>query len=66
MNTLAGDMIENMPDLLTDNPEKLQTTMKYLEELALSNLSSSKEEKVSYPRNNSRKYKYKLHKRRSK
>ncbi len=67
MNTLAGDMIENMPDLLTDDPVKRQTTMKYLEKLALSNLSSSKEEKVSYPRNkNARKYKYKLHKRRSK
>ena len=67
MNTLAGNMIENMPDLLTDNPKKRQKTMKYLEKLALSNLSSSKEEKVSYPRNkNSRKYKYKLHKRRSK
>ena len=67
MNTLAGNMIENMPDLLTENPEKRRKTMKYLEKLALSNLSSSKEEKVSYPRNkDARKYKYKLHKRRSK
>ena len=67
MNTLAGDMIENLPDLLTDDPKKRLETMKYMEKLALSNLSPSKVAKVSYPRNkNARKYKYKLHKRRSK
>ncbi|RAP52589.1 MAG: hypothetical protein BZ138_02820 [Methanosphaera sp. rholeuAM270] len=67
MNTLAGNMIELMPQLLTDNPQERQNIMKYLEHLALINLSSSKTEKTTYPRNkNARKYKYKLHKRRSK
>jgi len=67
MNTLAGNMIENMPKLLTPDPEKRRETMEYLEKLAISNLSPSKIEKISYPRNkNARKYKYKLHKRRSK
>jgi len=56
-----------MPKLLTPDPEKRRETMEYLEKLAISNLSPSKIEKISYPRNkNARKYKYKLHKRRSK
>ena len=67
MNTLAGIMIDEMPKLFSDDPQKRKNTLKKLEKLATTNLSSSKTEKKEYPRKkDARKYKYKLHKRRAK
>ena len=67
VNTLAGFMTDEMPKLLSDDPQTRKNTIKKLEKLATTNLAPSKTKKVEYPRNkNGRKYKYKLHKRRAK
>lgn len=44
MNTLAGIMIDEMPKLFSDDPHKRKNTLKKLEKLATTNLSSSKTE----------------------
>ena len=45
MNTLAGIMIDEMPKLFSDDPQKRKNTLKKLEKLATTNLSPNKAEK---------------------